>query len=295
MREGERENQRGDEENREGQWQVVTRGKPKNHWRPGQPDTRHQYLRRQSRHDMVRNEYQQGRRWNERNSYTVFVDNLPANTTKQWLVRVFNSVGRVVDTFLSMKKRAKNPLRFAFVRYATIREAGYAVEQFDGWLIWGIRLTVTESRYRREDSEPNGRSGDGGNANDIMERQRSYKDVLETGRKGVEMVEMNKENEMQTVGNSKIYLQSNNDMLEKLDRAIVGDTLNPYDFTALKETVMKDWHTIEEVKMLGSMKLLMIFDSIQNIEEALNSCFLLNHFLEVRRWTRHEANWSRRC
>ncbi|MED6120175.1 hypothetical protein PIB30_018574 [Stylosanthes scabra] len=76
---------------------------------------------------------------------------------------------------------------------------------------------------------------------------------------------------------------------------IVEDTLNPYDFDTLKGTVMKDWHMIEEVRMMGSMKMLMIFDSKQNMEEALNSYFLLNHFLEVRIWTKHEANQTRRC
>ncbi|MED6120176.1 hypothetical protein PIB30_018575 [Stylosanthes scabra] len=137
----------------------------------------------------------QGQRWNEKNSYTLFVDNLPANATKQWLVKVFNSVGRVVDAFLSVKRRASNPLRFAFVRFATRREATRAIEQLDGWLVWGNRLMVVESKYRRNGtvemekerkekrvSASNVNTGEGEKANGEQRRQRSYKDVLETGR-----------------------------------------------------------------------------------------------------------------
>ncbi|MED6218306.1 hypothetical protein PIB30_025538 [Stylosanthes scabra] len=57
---------------------------------------------------------------------------------------------------------------------------------------------------------------------------------------------------------------------------------------------MKDWHTIKEVRMLGLMKLLMVFDSEENMKEAYRSPFLLNHFLDVRKWTKGETNSSKR-
>ncbi|MED6132389.1 hypothetical protein PIB30_018591 [Stylosanthes scabra] len=87
--------------------------------------------------------------WSEKNSFAVFVDNLPIDSTKEWLWRVFSSVGEVVDIYLSRKTREKNPLRFSFVRYVTRREAMRAIQQLDGWIVWGHSLRLMESKYRR--------------------------------------------------------------------------------------------------------------------------------------------------
>ncbi|MED6132390.1 hypothetical protein PIB30_018592 [Stylosanthes scabra] len=99
---------------------------------------------------------------------------------------------------------------------------------------------------------------------------------------------------MQSLGDSKIYLQVDKSNFEWLDRTLIGETLNPYNFQQLKKDVMRDWHTIEDVKMMGSMKMLLVFDSKQNMEEALGSSYLLNHFLDIRRWTKGEVNNTRR-
>ncbi|MED6208833.1 hypothetical protein PIB30_048864 [Stylosanthes scabra] len=45
---------------------------------------------------------------------------------------------------------------------------------------------------------------------------------------------------------------------------------------------------------MGSMKLLMTFDTVANMEEAEKSCYLFNHFIEVRRRTTGEVNRVRR-
>ncbi|MED6170284.1 hypothetical protein PIB30_029403 [Stylosanthes scabra] len=46
--------------------------------------------------------------------------------------------------------------------------------------------------------------------------------------------------------------------------------------------------------MLGSKKLLMIFDTRRSMEEVAGLAFMLNHFIKVRPWTTSEANRSRR-
>ncbi|MED6185168.1 hypothetical protein PIB30_054468 [Stylosanthes scabra] len=189
----------------------------------------------EQRNENLRGDYQQGRRWNERNSYTVFVDKLPTNTTKQWLAKVFNGVGKVVDTFLSIKKRATNPLRLAFVRFATRREAVRAVEQYDGWLIWGKRIKVAESKYKREwtieteikqkenkDAEERVRNEGRLKASERRDSKRSYKDVLETGWRDAEVVEMNKENEMQIFGSSKTTYRAVTKCLRSLKGRLLG-------------------------------------------------------------------------
>ncbi|MED6171537.1 hypothetical protein PIB30_041600 [Stylosanthes scabra] len=174
-------------------------------------------------------------RWTEENNaFTIFVDNLPFDATNGWVRKVFNSVGEVVDVFVSMKRRERNPLRFAFVRYASRDKALRAVEQLDGWLVWG--------------------------------------------------------NCLKTLGESRVYLKSDNEKLEKLERAAVGETMNPYEFIKLKEEILKEWDTAEEIKMLGSMKVLLVFNSKQSRDEALESEALIKHFLEVRRWIKLEVN-----
>ncbi|MED6114530.1 hypothetical protein PIB30_081105 [Stylosanthes scabra] len=50
----------------------------------------------------------------------------------------------------------------------------------------------------------------------------------------------------------------------------------------------------EQVKMLGPMKLRIIFDSKQSMKEAYNSLILLNYFLETRKWSKTETNTLRR-
>ncbi|MED6170332.1 hypothetical protein PIB30_029935 [Stylosanthes scabra] len=59
--------------------------------------------------------------------------------------------------------------------------------------------------------------------------------------------------------------------------------------------IVKDWPTPMEVKTLGSYKLVLTFNSIENMEEAVQSAFLLNHFGKVRKWNEDESNRSRKA
>ncbi|MED6199809.1 hypothetical protein PIB30_079358, partial [Stylosanthes scabra] len=115
----------------------------------GQAYQRHASSHGNSGHNNHEGRPRREHRWSEGNSLTVFVDNLPVDSTKAWLWKVFSSAGNVVDTFLSVKKRMKNPLRFAFVRYATKWEVNKAIEQLNGWIVWGHSILVTESKYKR--------------------------------------------------------------------------------------------------------------------------------------------------
>ncbi|MED6124577.1 hypothetical protein PIB30_060102 [Stylosanthes scabra] len=100
--------------------------------------------------------------------------------------------------------------------------------------------------------------------------------------------------DIQTLGNLKILLECDKALKEKLACGIVGETLHPYRFVELKEKILQDFDNIESIKMMGTMKMLLIFSSVQGAEKALQSDNLLSHFMEVRRWTTGEANRSRR-
>ncbi|MED6115336.1 hypothetical protein PIB30_089470 [Stylosanthes scabra] len=57
---------------------------------------------------------------------------------------------------------------------------------------------------------------------------------------------------------------------------------------------MRDWCKITEVKMMGALKVVVTFDSRESMLMAEKSPFLLNHFIEVRRWSPGESNIARR-
>ncbi|MED6108553.1 hypothetical protein PIB30_025202 [Stylosanthes scabra] len=96
------------------------------------------------------------RRWLEKNTFSIFADNLLPDTTYQWLWKVFNNTGKVEDIYLSRKIRVGNPLKFAFIRYRTREEMERMIEHLDGWIVWDCRLRITESRYRRMDKTTKG-------------------------------------------------------------------------------------------------------------------------------------------
>ncbi|MED6179443.1 hypothetical protein PIB30_001207 [Stylosanthes scabra] len=245
------------------------------------------------------------RRWNERNTFSIFADNLPADASLGWLWKVFSSVGEVVDVYLSRKRRTNNPLRFAFIRYKSRNEALRAIEQYDGWIVWGCEIKLTESRYKRNikdhtEKKQEGAKGsantDGNVENDGMMKQgKSYKDVVLAGSNAGNSEKVNIPNDMQTLGESKILLSRNGELLQKMKRGLVGETMSPIEFNTLKNAVLEDWANIQEVSMIGPMKMLLVFDSEEHMMEACESPNMLNHFIDVRPWSKGETNRLRRC
>ncbi|MED6136897.1 hypothetical protein PIB30_059998 [Stylosanthes scabra] len=108
-----RENQREGEGSGEGGWRVVTRRNPRinNH----QARTHHEH--RRDWNSGGRN----GRGELDKNTVTLFVDNLPRTTTVEWLWNIFGLEGRI------------------------------AIRRRNGWIIWGCKLQVSEAKYKRED------------------------------------------------------------------------------------------------------------------------------------------------
>ncbi|MED6107465.1 hypothetical protein PIB30_014316 [Stylosanthes scabra] len=101
---------------------------------------------------------------------------------------------------------------------------------------------------------------------------------------------------IQILGNSVIHLEVDNERREELNRCLVGETLQPYNFVEMDENLKRHWRSIGAVKLkrMGSMKLLLVFDTTQNMEEALDSEDMKNYFLEVRKWSSGEANRTRK-
>ncbi|MED6208171.1 hypothetical protein PIB30_042624 [Stylosanthes scabra] len=247
--------------------------------------------------------------WVEDNSFSVFADNLPKDVTIEWLWKVFSSTGRVIDVYLSRKVRPRNPLKFAFIRYAYREEVQRTIEQLDGWLVWGCRIRLTESRYKR--GEKRERVAGNGTMQGVMQQSNpiqndrrgadrtnngglTYKETLVKPKNVGPYQDGEGDDRIQTLGDSKIYLNEDCEVKEMLNRCLVGETLEPYDLQNLEAAIMDDWSNLKGVKMIGPMKVLLIFDTPQEAEKALDSEKLKRHFLELRWATIGEANWNRK-
>ncbi|MED6120206.1 hypothetical protein PIB30_018797 [Stylosanthes scabra] len=212
-----------------------------------------------------------------------------------------------MDVYLSRKIRAKNPLKFAFIRYKTRDEVLRTIEQLNGWIVWGCKLLISESKYRRsvdEDkmenprTEANGIGGKQPRSHDPEYQvkrgngEKTYKEVLmETEKTQTEKSLY--EGKFQTLGDSKIYLDDDKSNWEKLNRSLVGETLNPYNLGVLKDGIMMALPSVEDVKMMGPMKAVLTFNSENSMLAVVKSNALANYVLETRRWSLKEANWSR--
>ncbi|MED6181248.1 hypothetical protein PIB30_017638 [Stylosanthes scabra] len=127
--------------------------------------------------------------------------------------------------------------------YKTKEDARKIIEHLDGWIVWGCRLSVTESRYKRSGNSPSGRSSDSGVLKGVKENKeisnhtekqnrhwgqgRSYKDILIQGRENCN----GRRNEtdgmgLRMLGDSKIYLEGSTQIREQMQQCLVGEMLN---------------------------------------------------------------------
>lgn len=86
----------------------------------------------------------------ECSSVTLFVANLPDFTTNNWLQRLFNRWGALLDTFIPRKKDVAGRT-FSFVRMDNGGQAEMAVRELNGSLLEGQKLQVNPAHFSRGD------------------------------------------------------------------------------------------------------------------------------------------------
>ena len=67
-------------------------------------------------------------------SFSVFVSNLPQQISRAEIEAIFWREGRINDVFIPKDRRDNSNRGFAFVRFATLREAEKAVQIAEGRL-----------------------------------------------------------------------------------------------------------------------------------------------------------------
>ncbi|XP_072087009.1 uncharacterized protein [Arachis hypogaea] len=86
----------------------------------------------------------------ENDSFSVFVDNLPADISRRELYHLFCWTGRINDIYLGRKRKSGVIYLFAFVRYTTKGGALKAIAEMKQWRLRGKVITVGEAKYRRQ-------------------------------------------------------------------------------------------------------------------------------------------------
>ncbi|MED6172803.1 hypothetical protein PIB30_053299 [Stylosanthes scabra] len=98
-------------------------------------------------HNVFRRE--RSKSYGDAGEVAMFLDNLPSSTTLALMWKIFGREGKVVDVFLSRKRRTSNNLKFGFVRFICQAEAVCAIERLDGWIVWGCKISVAIAKYGR--------------------------------------------------------------------------------------------------------------------------------------------------
>ena len=70
--------------------------------------------------------------------------------SKAWLGKIFKSIGKVVDIYISRKVRKTSVQPFAFVRFETKEEALKVVESCNGMEVRGNIIHVKELEFKRD-------------------------------------------------------------------------------------------------------------------------------------------------
>lgn len=234
----------------------------------------------------------------ENDSFSVFVDNLPADISRRELYHLFCWTGRINDIYLGRKRKSGVIYLFAFVRYTTKGGALKAIAEMNQWRLRGKVITVGEAKYRRqfqmggtvrkEITSPNGGEavdsyqGNGVAAAKAMKEQpvRDHKNATEGNgpvkRIDVPVVEAN---------------------MEWLARSLVGHTLHPVDLRSVKTVVSKNLPNIVDVREIGPCKVLVIFDTVQHAEGVFTFKMdnLLQVFHRISRWEESERCITRRA
>jgi RNA recognition motif-containing protein len=83
----------------------------------------------------------------------LYVGNLAKEVTENDLTHNFSTVGKVSSVVIIKDRYSNQSKGFGFVEMETEDEARKAIEQFNGGELQGKKITVSEAREPRKDSE----------------------------------------------------------------------------------------------------------------------------------------------
>ncbi|KAI8562178.1 hypothetical protein RHMOL_Rhmol03G0014700 [Rhododendron molle] len=104
---------------------------------------------------VIRNHRAQNKlRAGNKETFTLYVDNIPEFKDHIWLKKTFNKFGVVRDAFIPHKRSKRTGKKFGFVRYDCPTAAGMAVSRMNGVWVDNERLFVKEACFGHNEEMP---------------------------------------------------------------------------------------------------------------------------------------------
>ena len=92
-------------------------------------------------------------------SQKVFVGNLSDDTTQAELEEIFSEAGHVLEVFMPTDHSSGRPRGFAFVEFADKASVDNALEKFDGHVLNGRSMRVSQAEDRPQRPHSTGHQG----------------------------------------------------------------------------------------------------------------------------------------
>ncbi|KAK8704016.1 hypothetical protein V6N13_047652 [Hibiscus sabdariffa] len=190
---------------------------------------------------------------------TVFVLNFPPRLHWQGVWFAFARHGKVVDTFIPLKK-CKLGLRFGFVRFSNLEDADRVVVQMNGCMLFGSRLTVSLARF----------------SDSLASRKRNYVNDP--------FFKQNISKEDQ--GNVIVESIIDRGVIDKLQSCVIGTKVNIFSVERLIAMLESKGLCELEVRQVAGNQVLIDFDREELFSQCLNWEWewLSEFFSEIVRW-----------
>ncbi|MED6119643.1 hypothetical protein PIB30_013520 [Stylosanthes scabra] len=121
-----------------------------------------------------------------------------------------------------MEGRSNKPM-FAFIKFGKETYARRAMQRLDGWIVWGCRLRISKAlHYRRTSIHARDRKND--------QPEKTNEDVLIGKHSGDGEIPFGDVGVVTDLGSSKLKLDRDAVMAEKMERSLVGETMESIDF-----------------------------------------------------------------
>ena len=212
-------------------------------------------------------------------SFTILVDNLPLSVTRSWLWQLFGYEGKMVDVFLSRKRRKNNHQPLAFVRFAKQHEAKKAIMNLHESVIRGCKIKVSMAEFKRKEDIKRDQAAFrpsfkrlAESKNGAINQGMSYKDVLNKtqtapgdGKKAiVKTKDKEKVDDEEKYDRTRVvYGKVDKIMVRELARSIVGENL-------MEAKLRKTFLLFESIRALGAYNALITFATKEDMAKTMN-------------------------
>ncbi|CAO2830854.1 unnamed protein product [Amaranthus hypochondriacus] len=223
---------------------------------------------------------------------TLFVDGISSTITLQNLRELFEKHGKVMDVYISGKKRKLVKESFGFVRYSTEKEAQEAMKKLDDFVVHGVKLKVSKAKYKkggvpaeilheRTQKQPPLKKGV---LNPALRDQRSYRDIVKgtIARNQAEEVLEHENTPTQVI----VTLNKSTTMEDRLKFAIIVEVEKPYDSASIETIVKEAQLPVVCISSLSPYKLMVFMKDLVGVENAIKvDSPLMKNFEKVYKWS----------